>query len=190
MTIEIASFVEACQILGISPEAREGFTGEGWVELRDEFGNLKELSVFHNLITDVGDEYYAERAAGISSPPNQISGMRLGTNNATATKNGAGAAIGTYAGTGITASKAIDATWPQGSQSAGNGYQVQWRTSWAAGECTVNGLQEIVITNEGTLTDVAGTAANTVGRAVLTPAVNKAALDTLVATWNHLLKGV
>lgn len=197
--LHIASFEQACAILDerLRPKRRGwedggGIIGEGWVELRNEHGELKQLCAFRNLITDVGDAYYAKRAANISTTPNQVSGMRLGTDNTTPTKNGSASAIIAYANTGDgLSSKGIDtsAGFPQGSQSAGAGYQVQWRTSWAAGEATANNLQEVVITNESTLTNVAGTAANTIARAILNPPVNKAALDTLVVTWNHLLKG-
>src|SRR5690348_3862541 len=102
-TLRIATFEEACDILGVRLRERDayGLRGEGWYELRDEDGALKELGAFTNLITDIGDNYYMERAAGISSPPNQVTGMKLGTGTTAVAKSGAGAAIVTYAGTGV-----------------------------------------------------------------------------------------
>lgn len=190
----VPTFDDACHILGIRPDdvaEPVGILGRGFYELRDEDGVLQSLGVFANLITDIGDQYYGERAAGIGSPPPLVTGMKLGTGNTAPTKTGGGAAIQTYAGTGITASKAIDGTWPQSSQpgGAGTARQIQWRTSWAAGEATISGLAEVVISNQTALTDTAGTAANTISRALLSPTVNKGSTDTLTITWNHLLLG-
>lgn len=159
----------------------------GWVEveLLDEEGRTKLHFVTHNLITEVGDEYYGERAAGIASPPAQVSGMRLGTGTTAVAKTGAGAAIVTYvSGSSI----AIDGGFPTSALS-GSSRRIQWKTTWAAGVATATGIAEVVITNEATLTDVAGSAANTISRALLSPVVNKAAGDTLAVTWNHDLLG-
>jgi hypothetical protein len=141
----------------------------------------------HNLITDVGDEYYGERAAGIAGPPDQVTGMRLGTGSTAPSKTGAGAAIVTYlAGT----AKAIDGGFPTSSQpgGAGTARRIQWKTSWAAGEADGAALREVVITNENPLTDVAGAAANTISRALFGP-FTLGASDTISITWNHDLLG-
>lgn len=119
-----------------------------------------------------------------------VSGMRLGTGSTAAAKTGAGAAIVTYV-SAITASKAIDGGFPTSSQpgGAGTARQIQWKTTWNAGEATQNGLAEVVLTVEQPLTDVAGSAANTIARALLSPTVNKGASDTLAVTWNHNILG-
>lgn len=140
---------------------------------------------FENLITQVGDQYYGERASGIGSPPGQVTGMRLGTGTTAVAKTGAGAAIVTY----VTGSnKAIDGSFPTSALN-GSSRRIQWKTTWNAGEATANSIAEVVITNESPLTDVAGTAANTISRALLSPTVNKGASDTLAVTWNHDLLG-
>jgi hypothetical protein len=184
----IPTFEDALKVLGIQRDSNWsdiGLRGEGFAELRDEYGDLKELVVFHNLITDIGDNYYMERASGISSPPNQVTGMKLGTGTTAVSKSGAGAAIVTYAGTGVTASKAIDSTWPQATTGV-PGCQIQWKVSWSAGQVTVNNLAEVVVSNETSLADDAGTASNTISRALLSPTISKGASDTLAITWNHL----
>lgn len=164
---------------------RAGLSGWVEVDLFDEDGKLKLHFAVPNLITEVGDEYYGERAAGIASPPNQVSGMRLGTGTTAVAKTGAGAAIVTYvSGSSI----AIDGGFPTSALS-GSSRRIQWKTTWAAGVATASGIAEVVITNEASLTDVAGTAANTISRALLSPTVNKAAGDTLAVTWNHDLLG-
>lgn len=164
---------------------RSGLSGWVEVDLFDERGDLKLHLAVPNLITEVGDEYYGERAAGIASPPNQVSGMRLGTGTTAVAKTGAGAAIVTY----VTGSSiAIDGSFPTSALS-GASRRIQWKTTWAPGVATASAISEVVITNEASLTNVAGTAANTVSRALLSPTVNKAAGDTLAVTWNHDLLG-
>ena len=137
-----------------------------------------------NLVTQVGDEYYGERAAGIASPPDQVTGMRLGTGTTAVAKTGAGAAIVTY----ISGSnQAITGGFPTSALS-GSSRRIQWQGLWAAGDSTNSAITESVITNENPLTDVAGTAANTISRVVFT-AVDKGAPDTLTITWSHDLLG-
>lgn len=146
---------------------------------------LKQEVAFENLITQVGDQYYGERAAGIASPPNQVTGMRLGTGTTAVAKTGAGAAIVTY----VTGSNvAISGGFPTSSIPS-SARRIQWKSDWAAGVATSNGIAEAVITNETPLTNVAGAAANTIARALLSPVVNKGASDTLSVTWNHDLLG-
>jgi hypothetical protein len=140
---------------------------------------------FENLVTQIGDQYYGERAAGVTSPPNQVTGMRLGIGTTAVAKTGAGAAIVTYT-TG--SNVAISGGYPQ-SAIPGTARRIIWQSLWGAGVATVSGLAEVVITNETPLTNVAGTAANTISRALLSPVVNKGANDTLTITWNHDLLG-
>ena len=145
---------------------------------------LAETRQVHNLITQVGDQYYGERASGIGSPPGQVTGMRLGTGVTAVAKTGAGAAIVTYK-TG--SFKAIDGGFPTSALN-GASRQIQWKTSWGAGVVNGSALAEVVITNESPLTDVAGSAADTISRALFGP-MTLGALDTLSITWSHLLLG-
>lgn len=166
----------------------ENVRGIGWYELYDGKGVLQDLGVFANKITDVGDEYYVKRGIAAVAPVapadiNKITGMRLGTGVTAASKAGAGAAIVTYA---AASNHALDAGFPTATNlGTGVGWRAQYKATWAAGEATVTGLAEAVITNETPLTSVAGTAANTIARALLSPVVNKGASDTLALTWNH-----
>jgi hypothetical protein len=241
---------------------RARIIGWGWYELRGADGELKQFGRFDNLVTQVGDQYYGDRAAqivgatvaitaiatgttavvttsaahgfgvgdsiliagvtptgyngrwgitavgssttfsiyvgtalgagtafgtaqGLTLP--SASGMRLGTGVTAVAKTGAGAAIVTV-GTGTNNSKAFDATYPQSSLS-GSSRRIQYKTTWAAGDATQNALAEVVITTEQPLSQVAGTAANTIARALLSPTVNKGASDTLAITWNNDLLG-
>lgn len=114
-------------------------------------------------------------------------GMRVGTGTTAVATTGAGAAIVTYA-TSLTQFKGFDSTWPQSSLVTDT-RRIQYKTTFNAGEATQTALAEVVITNETPLTDVAGTTANTISRALLSPTVNKGASDTLAITWNHDLLG-
>lgn len=161
---------------------RVGLTGRVLIEIND-----KLVAVVHNLITDVGDEYYGERAAGIGSPPGQVTGMRLGTGSTAPSKTGAGAAIVTYVSG---SAKAIDGGFPTSSQpgGAGTARRIEWKVSWVAGEVDGSALREVVITNESPLTDVTGSAANTISRALFGP-FTLGASDTIAITWDHNLLG-
>lgn len=162
-----------------------GIHGWGVAALYDEEGRLKDLSVFKNLITRVGDEYYGERAAGISSPPDQVTGMQLGTGTTAPSKTGAGAAVVTLVAASLVA---IDGTFPT-SALAGSSRRIQWKTTWVAGTATANDIAEVVLTNQSTSTQTAAPEANTIARALLFPLVNKGAADTLAVTWNNDLLG-
>lgn len=175
-------------------KSKVGIRGHGFAVLMTPRRNLlangpkmilKQRVEFENLITEIGDQYYGERAAGIGSPPAQVSGMRLGTGTTAVAKTGAGAAIVTYV-TG--SSVAITGGFPTSSKPS-SARRIQWKTDWAAGVATANSISEAVITNEATLTNVAGVAANTISRVLLSPVINKGASDTLAITWNHDLLG-
>src|SRR5690349_2901705 len=109
------------------------------VRLFAEDGSLKHEEILHNLITDAGDLYQANRiAAGVNSnglsQPTLVTGMKLGTGTTAAAKNGSGAALATY----LTASNvALDSGYPQVSNlGAGLGVNVVYRTTWNAGVAT------------------------------------------------------
>lgn len=174
---------------------RAGVVGVGTYELFGPDGQVKQVGSlmvprkmvgrFANLVTDTGDEVIAKRYS--STSVNVPTGMRLGTGTTAVAKNGAGAAIVTY----VTASQvAFDATYPSAAtKGAGLGWRVTFVSTWAAGVATATGVAEAVISNETALTNVAGTAGNTVSRALLSPTVNKGASDSLVITWNHDILG-
>lgn len=159
--------------------------GHGVLELRAPDGSLKQRVEFTNLVTQVGDQVYGELGSGAASP-NTPTGMRLGTGGGTAAaKTGAGAAIVTYVSG---SNRAFEGGFPS-SALQGSSRRIAYQSIWAAGVATANGIDEVVITNETPLTDVAGVAANTISRAVLGTVVNKAAGDSLTITWNHDLLG-
>lgn len=139
----------------------------------------------HNLLTQTGDQYYGERAAGIASPPAQVTGMKLGTGSTAVAKTGAGAALVTYlSGSDV----AIDGGFPDSSLS-GSSRQIAWQTTWGPGVATTaTTIAEAVIVIDA-LANATSTAANTIARALLSGAGAKAAGDTLVVVWNHLLLG-
>lgn len=173
---------------GLTPPSFEeivGLRGYGHWALFDDHGDLKDGGFFTNLITQVGDQYYGERAAGISTPPAQVTGMQLGTGTTAVAKTGAGAAIVTLVASSLVA---IDATWPQSSIPS-SARRIQWKTTWPAGTATSNGIAEVALGNQSTGTQTAMPAANTISRALLSPTINKGASDSLAVTWNHDLLG-
>ena len=162
-----------------------GIVGHGFWELFDEDGNLKAAGEFSNLITQIGDQYYGERAAGIASPPAQVTGMQLGTGTTAVAKTGAGAAIVTLVAASLVA---IDGGFPTSALSVA-ARRIQWKTTWGAGIATSNGIAEVALVNQSTGTQTAAPAAATISRALLSPTINKGAADTLAITWSHDLEG-
>ena len=187
--LAIASYEEACLILGVNPPHRDAdgvaLHGCGWFELRDSEGVLKDLGVFTNLVTQVGDQYYGERAAGIASPPAQVTGMQLGTGTTAPAKTGAGASIVTLVASSLVA---IDAGFPTSALS-GSSRRIQWKTTWPAGTATASNIAEVALVNQSTGTQTVAPASATIARALLSPTVTKGASDSLALTWNHDLLG-
>ncbi len=173
---EMVAAIEARREL----KSKVGMYGHGHYVLRGPDGKPKQFGLFQNVITQVGDQYYGERASGIASPPGQVTGMKLGTGTTAVAKTGVGAALVTYT---TNSHQAIDGSFPT-SSIPGTVRRIQWKTTWAAGKATATGLAEVVIVID-TLADATSTAANTISRALLSPVVNKGASDSLAVTWNH-----
>lgn len=164
-------------------------------ELRGPDGELKKEGVAHNIITDVGDTVYASNGAGGATitPATKPNGMKLGTGaNSGAglpAKNGTAAALGTYLSN---SHQGFDAGFPSGALSAGNGYTVTYKVTYAAGKATSAStpITEAVIVNDFAAgTDATSTTANTTARVALSGIGSKNASDTLTITWTHTLKG-
>lgn len=166
---------------------QESLKISGWIQwkLYDSDWNLKAEAEGPNILTNVGAQYYAGRAALSSSLPPQVTGFRLGTGTATPAKTGAGAAIGNYL---PGSNKPPDPGYP----SVANGI-VTWQRTFGAGEGTsLNPITEAVLNTDNIGNDNAttATAANTIARALISPSVpNKAASDILVLTWTHTISG-
>lgn len=158
-----------------------GIAGKVRIEIFDKDGNRKYDETVHNLITAVGDQFYAARGAGVASPPAAVTGMRLGIGSTAASKTGAGAAIVTKLTDG---NQALDAT------PTATGGVVQYKCTYGPGKATsASAITEIVLVNDTIATDQATAAANTIARALVPGVAQKQAGDTLVATWTHTLLG-
>lgn len=170
---------------GREPASGLAVVGLVIAELAGPNGVVKRRCVTRNLITQVGDQFYGERAAGIAAPPAQVTGMKLGTDATAPAKTGAGAALVAYlAGS----QQAIAGGFPTSSLNAGS-RRIQWQAAWAAGVATTaSAINEVVLVIDA-LADATSTAANTIARATLTGIGSKGASDTLTITWNHDLLG-
>jgi hypothetical protein len=160
-----------------------GITGHVSWELTDENGNVKASGETKNLITQIGDQMYGERGAGITTTATPT-GMKLGTGGTAVAKTGAGAALVTYLSN---SHQAFDGTYPQSSLSTGR--VITYRVTFAAGKATTaSAITEAVIVNEA-LADATSAAAATVSRVLLTGIGSKGASDTLTITWTHTILG-
>src|SRR6185436_10983388 len=98
-----------------------------------------------NLVTQVGDQLYAERGAAIASPPATPTGMKLGTGSTATSKAGAGAALTTYL---ANSHLAFDATYPKSSLS-GSARRITYICTYGPGKATsASPITEAVIVNE------------------------------------------
>jgi hypothetical protein len=150
-----------------------------WV-LTGPDGEVKCEGKAHNIITQVGDQMYGERGAGIASPPAIPTGMRLGSGATAPAKTGAGAAIVTY----LSGSNQAIATPTSGLNGAVR--RITYVATYAAGKATTaSAITEAALVNDTIATDATSTAANTISRVLLTGIGSKGASDTLTITWTH-----
>lgn len=164
-----------------------GIVGYGVIELRHEDGSLGLVRPFANLVTDVGDLYYATMGIALVTPsntaqPTKLTGMQIGSNAAAVTKASTGAGMNTFL-----FGKAFDATYPKAvALASGQGAEAQYMTTFAAGEGTSTTVNEAVLTN-GTI-GTTSAVANTIAR-ILTGTINKGAGDSLAITWRNKFLG-
>jgi len=138
-----------------------------------------------NLVTQVGDQMYAERGAAVASPPATPTGMKLGTGSTSVSKAGAGAALTTYL---ANSHLAFDATYPQ-SLLSGSARRITYICTFGPGKATtVSPITEAVIVNSA-LSDATSAAADTVARCLIVGVGSKGAGETLTVTWTHDLMG-
>lgn len=167
-----------------------GLTGYVVAEMRDKDGKLKARVEGHNLITNVGDQMYGERGAGITTTAVPV-GMRLGTQvtPAAPAKSGANSTLQAFlSGSSVALSPAA------ASAANGNTRVITYIVTWGAGVATTaSAITEAVLTNDAVATawtvGGAGVQANTISRFLLTGIGSKGATDTLALTWTHTLAG-
>lgn len=167
-----------------------GMLGIARVTLWAPDGTIKSRQVVKNLITDVGDLYYATRGAAAVAPAapadaTKMTGMKLGTGTTAVAKNGAGSGLVTY----LTASNlAFQSTFPTINNLGANlGVEIEYKTTWNAGVATNSAITEAVIVNDSS-TNATSTTGNTAARVVFT-AIDKQAADVLVIDWKHKFLG-
>jgi hypothetical protein len=164
------------------PSDNIGIRGYGIADLRDGDGKQKLLVPFANLITTVGDEYYAKKACGDATLT--LIGMVVGTGTTTPAKSGTYAGLETAGGLS-NAYQAFYGTSPDSSAKGSDvGWYVTYVTQWAAGNAT-GSLNEVCIVDSNTTF----TASHCIARAKFSSTVVKAAGDSLTVTWNHLFFG-
>lgn len=150
-------------------------SGEGVVTSRGEASNI---------VTQVGDQMYGERGAGVTGAVAGPVGMKLGTGSTAATKTGAGAAVVTYLSG---SNQVFDGGFPTSILNTGS-RRIGYRVTYAAGTATsATPVTEVVIFTDGNA-NANSSAANTAARAIIAPGA-KAAGDSLTITWYHDLTG-
>lgn len=165
-----------------------GLVGSVHAILRNGDGEISHEAILKNLITQVGDQLYGERGAGIASPPALITGMRLGNSASPAAVSKTATPGATLSAYKAGSNAAIAATFPTSSLS-GSSRRIQFKSSWAAGIATDTTLSEAILVNDTIATDATSALANVISRVLLSPVINKGASDTLDLIWNQDLLG-
>jgi hypothetical protein len=144
-----------------------GIVGEVCLTCIAEDGTVRWTETISNLVTTPGDNYYA-----------LVTCMKLGTGGATAAaKTGAGAGIVTYLSDSNATISSVSRT----------NNQIVYNASWGAGTATNSAISEIAIcVTNNNATSASG---DCIARAVISPARNKQASDTLTAAWTHTFLG-
>ena len=161
----------------------KGIKGQVRWELFDKNHKLKASGVSHNLVVNEGDDYLVDQLA-TTPAQDAMAYMALGTGYTAVAKDDTWLESG-YADNG----KALDATYPQIKAGGGNENILQYKTTFDAGEATQNGIDEILISNAAPEGGGGEPTGQILARAQITPEVNKAASDTLVATWELTFLG-
>lgn len=147
--------------------------------------NSLDKSIFiigKNLITDAGDQYYAEGAVG--NPSWTVNGMRLGTGTTTPSKTDTDVSI-FLSGSG----KAIDSGYPKtndnDTDNTGAGIKVvSWRVSYGTNEANGNNI------SEGAIVDNILLPTKALCHFLFSQPFNKTSSDTLKIFVNHTFNGV
>lgn len=140
-----------------------------------------------NIITNAGDTYYAQSAAG-ESPTNDFdgasSGLRLGSANTTPVKTATD--VTTFlSGTGHALDATYERTADPDTDNTGDGADiVTWRYSYATSEGNANGIQE------GAIVDNRTTPTTALTHFLFASSFNKTSSDTLKVFVNHEFTGV
>lgn len=149
----------------------------------DKDGNIKHEETRENLITTVGDQYYAKQGAtgvGGNTAPTLAAKMQLGTGTTGEQKSSTGSAVITFkASSGV-----VFDTVATSAVGGDTGWKIRYTSTWGPGTATDTALTEAVVTTE-TAVNTASVEAKTLSRVVFS-AINKGASDTLVINWDHV----
>lgn len=166
---------------------RIALTGKVLAVLRNPELERELLIPGLNIVTNAGDEYYAESSVA-ETPTNDFdaagAGFRLGTSNTAPTKTDTDVTTEDSAGR-----KATDATYPRTSDpdgdNTGSGNDiVTWRVSYTTAEAIITGIWEGAIVDNRTTPTAALT------HFLFAASFNKTASDTLKVFVNHEMLGV
>jgi len=153
----------------------------GYAVLERASGNRKIIGLA-NIVTNNGDQYYAEAAVG--APSWTVAGMRLGTGVAAVGKTDTDVTTVNTAG-----NKVIDATYPNTNDgdvdNTGAGIDiVSWRVSYTTAEANITSIAELALVDNIT------TPTKALCHALFAAAFTKTSSDTLKVFVNHTMNGV
>lgn len=157
--------------------------------LKDKDGKELERHECHNIVTDEGDKYYAQRGA-VETPTNAFSSMYLGDVSSSAPAKGNDFSDLNEIGTPDDTEKLVKATYPQtadgDSDNTGAGVDiVTWTFEYTAGDGNWSNI------TDGMITIPSATGSNPIlTHFEFSGAFNKDSSTTLKVIVNHQANGV
>jgi hypothetical protein len=150
-----------------------------WV-LTGPDGKVKQQGTAYNVITDIGDQMYGEKGAGVAGAPASPTGIKLGTGSTAPAKNTAGHVLTTYLANSNQAIGTPTSAKPAAVR------VITYTATFAAGKATsASAITEAALVNDTIATDATSAAGATISRVLLTGIGSKGASDTLAITWTH-----
>jgi hypothetical protein len=180
--------VEAGEAIG----AKERIVGNIWAVLENVKTGEKRKFHTHNIVTNAGDEYYAERAAA-ETPNFTVAGMRLGTNaGSPSAPQKTDVKLQTTTGSSLLvgSEKAIDGGYPKSNDddtdNPGAGADIcTWRVSYLTSEANAADIASLDLPDS--LTD--GSITKSLCVANFSSKFTKTSSDTLKVFVNHEFTG-
>jgi len=158
---------------------KTGVTSRITYRVYDEFNNLKQEVIGHNIITSQGDQYLADLMSLTPVRTKIVFGsgfIVLGTGF-----SGISVKTNTWVNTQVGSAQALDATFPKvkGSWNNTNGNITQYQVTFPQGSLNITGINEAVIVSAATQ----GASTSCLGYAQINPAINMSSSDSLVVLW-------
>ena len=160
-------------------ESKTGITSKILYRVYDEFSNLKQEIIGHNIITTQGDQYLADLMSLTPTRTKITQGsgfLVLGTGF-----SGVNIKNNSWVNTQVGDPQPLDVTFPKvkGTWGGTNGNITQYQFTFPQGSLNISGINEAVIVSA----ILQGPTTSCLAYAQISPVVNMSSSDSLVVLW-------